>query len=634
MTDSVDLLRSSVDLVQACATGEALLKDGDALSALRHFDTLLSEYPSSTDALEGTVKALLVCVANGSVGAFGEPSKLDAMLRRLILQPGCDVRPAALARTIAAHHSSGAQDVVVSMGRLLSGALKSIHAEGRINKNSVVLLLLVRETQQEWISDDNVRVLHLEWFYRFELEDLTLPYNFLFGRGYEQINRGEVASLVRSPGYVKDPASPFSVLHALYIELLSGDRLFDDTDDLLKFLSLRQQSWDRSVQSAKAARSLVVRYRAAVNPRFKSYLDALLSRDPSPVDGSMPPVLPMLAVPTDDVAARAEVLMQRLRSRAWQGVQAARSVVAIHSPFLRLARRPKIAVCLSGQLRGYQKAFASWQRSFLPTFDHTIFVHTWESIGRSSAEPFRYVLPFEGRHFAKRYRETCLQIGFEEFKARYPTLFAALTESGRTTAEEVGEFYRTEHVRVDRESAAPFANMSNQQKMHSKIEASYDLAMRSSQEFDLVIRLRPDKPIHTLAFNWSTVREVCDTTPTLFADHAFGMHYANPGMGDQFAVGGMIAMNIYSRTWTTYPALSAAGLFQCSAEFTGHITLAQVCWTHGVRVEKIPMRFGALQEAEPLSTQAILACLTADAIGREDYSDHELIAAARADATQ
>ncbi len=632
MADSVQMLPASDSLAKALSSGDALITGGQALSALRHFDRLLGEHATSAAAFEGLVKALLVAVADESIQRFGEAAELEALLQRLILQEHCDLKPPTLARTIAGLHVTDAHATVASLGKLLSGALMAIHAEGRINRNSVLLLLLLRDAQRDWIADEEVRELHLAWFPRFELEDLTLPYNVLFGSGPARVNRIELCGLAQQPGCLKNQAGACSVMHLLYLEMVTGIRLFQGADDLLQILKQRQQSWDRSAHSAAAARSLIVRYGTAADPAFADYLDALANEHPPPITGTQLPVLPVLAPPAAGVSARGELLTERLQSRLWQGLQAARSTVGRHVPHLRLGRRLKIAVCVSGQLRGYQQAFASWQRAFLPTFDHTIFVHSWESIGRSGAEPTRYILPFEGTHFAKQYRETCLRIGFDAVKAQYPGLFAALAESGRTSAEEVGAFYGTEHVRLDDDRAAPFAGMSNPQKMYTKIEAAFDLALQSGQEFDLMIRLRPDKPIRTMAFGWSDMRELCATTPTLFADHPLGMHYAYAGIGDQFAIGGLEAMTVYSRTASTHPRLAAAGLFQCDRAFTGHFSIGQVCWVHGVRVEKVPMRFGLLQEAKPLGTQAILECLAADSAGRVDDIDRRLVAAARADA--
>jgi hypothetical protein len=182
-------------------------------------------------------------------------------------------------------------------------------------------------------------------------------------------------------------------------------------------------------------------------------------------------------------------------------------------------------------------------------------------------------------------------------------------------------------VKLDEEQHAPFNAWSNQQKMHAKIESCFETALASGPDYDFVIRIRPDKPIRALAFGWSDLRKLCRISPTIFTDLAGGVHYGNLMVGDQFAIGTPEAMRIYAETWTTYPKLAQFGLMRCETGFQGHCSIAQVCWLHGVAVRRIPIAFGALQEAEPLGSRAILEHLSSDAAGRMDEIDAGLIAA-------
>ena len=92
-------------------------------------------------------------------------------------------------------------------------------------------------------------------------------------------------------------------------------------------------------------------------------------------------------------------------------------------------------------------------------------------------------------------------------------------------------------------------------------------------------------------------------------------------------------MRIYSSTRTIYPELARNGLLKCTQELRGHTSLAQVCWIHGISVERGPMRFGDLQDAAPLSRQAIEELLLEDARNRNDSTDRLLIEAIAADIT-
>ena len=333
-----------------------------------------------------------------------------------------------------------------------------------------------------------------------------------------------------------------------------------------------------------------------------------------------------------DSPRRAGFVIRLFENRAWQGLHAARNIAGRRLKFATPSRRRiKIAVCVSGQLRGYAKAFPTWKDTLLQNVDYDLFVHSWTRVGRSGIGPSRHVFPFEGEQFSKTYRELCLQIGLDEFKSRYPALLTALADTDRLKEEELSEFYGTPHIRLDDDEQLPFSALSNQEKMHSKIQSSFEMVLSSGSEYDLIIRLRPDLPIKYLGFDWRELREFCHATPTLLADHAEGVHYANLMIGDQFAIGAMEPMRVYSTTWTRYPRVAANNLLQCPKTFVGHVSLAQMCWLHGVDVKRAPISFGDLQEPERLSSKSILHCLQEDAAGRMNRVDRELLDAVSMD---
>ena len=89
-------------------------------------------------------------------------------------------------------------------------------------------------------------------------------------------------------------------------------------------------------------------------------------------------------------------------NRAWQGLQAAKNMAGRRLKFVTPSRRKiRIAVCVSGQLRGYAKAFPTWKDTLLQHVDYDLFVHSWARVGRSGIGPSRHVFPFEGEQFSK-----------------------------------------------------------------------------------------------------------------------------------------------------------------------------------------------------------------------------------------
>ena len=213
-------------------------------------------------------------------------------------------------------------------------------------------------------------------------------------------------------------------------------------------------------------------------------------------------------------------------------------------------------------------------------------------------------------------------------RARHPSLFAALAHGARADADAIRRLYDTPHVVLEDDRAPAFASISNQAKMHRKIHLA-DVMARGEEPFDLHVRLRPDLPVRLRGFDWSDLASDARARPVLRAERGYGLHWGNLMIGDQFAIGVPDVMRTYADTWLTFPRAAQAALMGCPADFTGHVSLAFRCWIGGLEVERVPMRFGPLVEAEPLSSRDVVAALEAD--GAHDEAARRLLDAARAD---
>ncbi|WP_421782120.1 hypothetical protein [Kiloniella litopenaei] len=298
--------------------------------------------------------------------------------------------------------------------------------------------------------------------------------------------------------------------------------------------------------------------------------------------------------------------------------------------FSRSTRRLRVAVCVSGQLRGFRSTVPTW-RKLLTNTDATFFVDTWKKTGRGTPEPFRYVLPFEGEHFCAEYRSIGTELGLETLRERYPVLFSRFEESGEVTAEGLAEIYKTPHVRVDCETEPMFRDLSNSEKMHLKVEQCHAMMEQSGAEFDVVVRIRPDKPITAVAFDWPDLVDALKATPCLYGETQMGTHYGALLMGDQFAVGLPGVSRVYSTTYSQSREFFQHQLYKMEPRLTGHSSFAQICWLHGIEVRKVPIKFGDFREAEKMPAQEIRHALERDCANRMDKNDNRLLAAISAD---
>ena len=578
------------------------------------------------DLVERVARGYVVALSDGSLARRCPHDRLERLGRLLVLQEHVDIDPPALHTVIANHQSGGHPEIIDRAAEQLGPLLRELVAEPSPAKNAVLMVVLLRHGAALGIDQGEVSRLHLAYAAAFTPEDLSLPYSCAFTHVYDR-NRDDIVAVLSDPGRRDDFVAGLSDVHRLVDEWLTGIPV-EPTDPAPGDAAAQDDPAVRDGVIADAWRSLVVRRAGTAAVPAVAEGDERLARLLAGVRerrASLP------AADDGRTAAAAE----RLEDRRWMAVHGGAAMAArtLRVPTSRLPgrRRPRVAVCVSGQLRGYRAAYETWSRSLLAAADCDLFVHTWANVGRSSAEGFRSTLPFAGAAFSDAYRGVALAVGFDEVKGRYPTLFAHLERSEHVDAPELSEFYGTDHVVVDDDGTEAFDGWSNQDKMHWKIQSAHELAVASGREYDLVVRVRPDKPIVFTAFAWRDLLEVCTRSATVLADAPRGVHYAKLVIGDQFAIGSPEAMALYSRTYSLYPALAGARLSQCPPELSGHSSLAQVCWVHGIDVRRVPMKFGTLQEVSPLGTAEVLECIQADAAGRMDASDRELLTAARAD---
>jgi len=601
-----------------------------AVLAFRHAATALISDPSDPEKFKAATACFVDALTDpNALISMDAPIKQDCY-RVLLLQAECPTRPLVLAREAARHMTSNNPDLVKTMISELLPVLRRLLAETPQNERSFVNVLVFALTtrvfldpsiDQTWLSN-----LHVTNFSRFDPSDLSLPYSVMFQPQSFGKNRDDILNAYcRSGGLATDR---LQLHHVLLLEWLANRTMFPARDNSDLALCLQRlaslKGPQRSEQSA-VGRMLLIRHWTPGGVLSDERLKALgladiieLARQTAEMRDGLPN------------ASSKRLGARMLHSKLYQGLQVGRQKVLGASPMLHLRKRKiKVAVCVSGQLRGYKAALASWKRTLLPDVDATFFVHSWTKIGNADATPFRYVLPFEGQNFSEAYRKAALAEGYNAIRARYPALFAKLDSSNLVTADRLSEDYTTDHVVLEDDQAPEFQNFSNQQKMHYKIYAA-DRMARQRDDFDLFMRLRPDLSIKLRGFDWWDLCDACSAKPLIFAEKPYGVHYGGLMIGDQCAVASGDVMKVYADTWVNFPKYAAADLAACPETFSGHVSLALNCWIAGADVQRLPMRFGKLEEPGRLGVRETLEALKADSRG--DDMDMQLIAAARQDA--
>lgn len=601
----------------AADRAETLLAAGDPEAALAIVADELATNGPTTNMLTVAASAWVTLVDRGAALNDWPPNKRGALLKALIIQEGSDASFPILHHRIAAHHTGGVIGHLSKEARALGPMLNDLLREPEPHPRAVLLALLLRD--EVGVHDqNNLSVLHRRMFASFGVDDLRIPYSIVFERNRFRRNVEDLKRYVEERGQALIDGS-LPLQHLLLLYWLTPQSFANLTADWAKRAICNRPIESMLMDEAAAARSLRLRFNIAGYPTDTADL-ALAAQELAGVRRTL----------LHESGSGDDNAISRLDQKPRQLAAAILNEVKSRAPIVRSRRRLRVAVCISGQLRGFRRAWTTW-RPLLANVDATVFVDSWTKIGRGTPEPFRSTLPFEGPNFCAAYKRIGTDTGLDELRIRYPSLFAVLDQGGTANERDVSAFYKTSHVRLDDETNEDFANFTNSEKMYYKIERCFEMTQATSAEFDLIVRLRPDKPISAAAFEWQDLHAALRSRPALYCETKLGVHYGALLMGDQVAIGLPEAMRVYAETFSRSPAIAALSPYRMEPHLWAHTSLAQMCWFSGIEVRKAPIKFSEFLEAEPLSCNLINEALQIDCTDRIDDIDRQLLDASRRD---
>ena len=435
---------------------------------------------------------------------------------------------------------------------------------------------------------------------------------------------GELAVRTRRDirSFLRDHVAPAdrTLLHRMVWSLVGGEigeaeaaeNLCDALERDAWTMQVLLETWSHPTRNpayAKAAREVLPRaVKAELNapaPRYPAVLQALK--------------IASVFDPATFATLRAECADHFVRAPGpapGSPASAVASLVHTHGqsrPHRRIPARLRIAVCVSGQMRGYRDAFATWGQLGLDVHEAHYFVHTWRKVGGKPPELTHAYRTF-GPRFACAYIEVVTQLGLGELKRRYPRLLqrAEAVDDSDVDPQELAALYGAAEVRIDDEAAPAFVGRSNFWKMHYKIREAHQLALASGSDFDLFVRTRPDRAVKSVSgLDWRLIAERCAAEDLVYADEGRSVQsLVGYYMGDQFAVGARPAMNAYAGV---FDFVEAGGMFGVPAEHVPHASLALATLHTGVRVEAVPhIAFGEHMNTSRIADSEVESLLWAD----------------------
>lgn len=280
-------------------------------------------------------------------------------------------------------------------------------------------------------------------------------------------------------------------------------------------------------------------------------------------------------------------------------------------------KRQRLALCISGQLRGFREAWQSLQ-PLRDEFDVDVFVHTWQDVGAIASETAKE----EALRAAIGEIEPSALQHHSLTRAQYPNCFG-LADKISITEDMVREFYSAKSVVV--ESSSEFeaklthrwADLNLPQpsvnccKMLYKINACGNLVRKAIAEghgYDYVMRVRPDLKIY-IDTSVLSCNQFDDSM--VLGSYVLGGDYH--GFSDQLAVGSPTAMDVYASIW---PRIWEVGSGAYAPHFPTHL-MENIVFHHlfasGVRM-RVDKR---LRGEEILRTPSILPEMLRDVFHRD-----------------
>jgi len=266
-------------------------------------------------------------------------------------------------------------------------------------------------------------------------------------------------------------------------------------------------------------------------------------------------------------------------------------------------KKLKIAICVSGQLRGYQKAFKTWDSFHRGNHQIDYYCSVWDNIGQKKIVLNTVQLRrLFRKNFVNIFDEYRIGQSIEQLKKALPSLFTRFDKKRVVTKEAVQSFYSAKKVAVEEEDK--FSDKSNMYKMHYMIEKCYDL-IDNPDEYDLIVRIRPDKELICFDIDWNHIYDylhdamlLSDAKPTVHQGAGFVM-------GDQFAVSTPTSMQEYSLTFSKVKNNTSPYNEKFYGGYRAHMTLFLSLLQKNIDVYDFSAFKGKVKFGQPLDLDAI-----------------------------
>jgi tetratricopeptide (TPR) repeat protein len=282
-------------------------------------------------------------------------------------------------------------------------------------------------------------------------------------------------------------------------------------------------------------------------------------------------------------------------------------------------RRLRIALCISGQLRGYREARTSWSCLGLDAHHITTFVHTWREVGQNWARIWDFLA------HDSRMIDSIVKLGPAWIRLNYPALGqaidTAMAAGAEVTDEQLRDFYGTDLVWVEDDRQPQFLGKSNTWKMHYKMDRAHRCALSTKADFDLHIKIRPDQLLRRyVEIDWHDLSVSAHAEKLIYADRPYELTAEIVKLADQFIVGTPETMGLYTGVFSRANrcAETARPMFGGPDFFRAHASVGFSTLYEGVLARQIPgFDFSGLLNRTIIAPDAVLSLIRQDIAARQ-----------------
>ncbi|WP_186696950.1 hypothetical protein [Cyanobium sp. NS01] len=238
--------------------------------------------------------------------------------------------------------------------------------------------------------------------------------------------------------------------------------------------------------------------------------------------------------------------------------------------FRKSSAPPKIAVLLSGQFRGYERA-NEWLKEQFSHYESTFYLATWNQSGFRKPTLTKGTIAQLNRVFSKRVVEFCLRhpnsaVSFFENERMLSSHLSKPIDNGylaktymrseiplcNLVVKDESEFAEKHKGLIDdmwtrHPHYTCHSKPTNSSKMVYLNQKCFDL-IPNKGDYDVFVRIRPDGYVKNTSVINDAIRDVLDGTIDGYVDRG-------GGFGDQCIIGNYEAINSYCNLWTSFSTL-------------------------------------------------------------------------------